>query len=171
MIGLFTETIGGPTPSQIPFIPGKLLPNGDYLEPIMPQQWHFRQSMDYSVSGNMAILDYASRNRHHLLYNIWRMGKTSIERGSRDNWTITPKMVEPAKAEVGGKLAGAKGLKLKAGIGGKGPIAGKGGPGKAGGDLKDFERFFHDPAKRDARGYVVPADQPDFLTAPSSSTR
>src|SRR5262249_49555203 len=45
MIGLFTETIGNPTPSQVPLIPAKLLPNSDYLAPITPQPWHFRQSV------------------------------------------------------------------------------------------------------------------------------
>jgi hypothetical protein len=151
IIGLFTETVGGPTPSQIPYLPNKLLRNEDYLAPIMPQKWHFRQSMDYSVSGNKSILDYASRNRERLLYNIWRMGTNSIERGSHDNWTITPKMVEAAKAAAG----------KEGGKGGKG--GGKGGFG--GGNLKDFERFFRDPAKRDARGFVLPSNQPDFLTA------
>jgi hypothetical protein len=153
IIGLFTETIGGPTPSQIPYIPGKLLPNGDYLAPIAPQKWHFRQSMEYSVSGNKSILDYASRNRERLLFNIWRMGMNSIERGSRDHWTVTPKMVAAAQ-EVSVKAGGMGG--------GKGGF-GKGGFGGAG--LKDYERFFRDPARRDARGYILPADQPDFLTA------
>jgi hypothetical protein len=86
-----------------------------------------------------------------LLFNIWRMGRNSIERGSRDHWTVTPKMVEAAKPAAG---KGGKG-------GGKGGVKG----GKGGGDLKDFERFFRDPARRDARGYILPADQPDFLTA------
>jgi hypothetical protein len=31
--------------------------------------------------------------------------------------------------------------------------------------VAQFERLFHDPARRDPRGYIVPADQPDFLTA------
>jgi hypothetical protein len=160
MIGLFTETVGGPTPTKIPYIAGKLLPNGDYLAPIQPQEWHFRQSMDYSVSGNKAVLDYASRNREHLLYNIWRMGKNAIDRGNRDSWTVTPKMVEaaaPGGAAKGGKGGGGKGGGGKGGGGGFG--------GKGGGKLEDFEKFFHDPTKRDPRGYILPADQPDFLTA------
>jgi Zinc carboxypeptidase len=162
IIGLFTETVGGPTPSQIPYIPTKLLRNEDYLAPIQPQKWHFRQSMDYSVSGNKSILDYASRNRERLLYNIWRMGQNSIERGSQDSWTVTPKMVEAAKVAsakaVSGKEAGKDG-----GKGGKGGFGG--GKGGFGGSLKDYERFFRDPAKRDARGYILPSSQPDFLTA------
>src|SRR5205823_5993995 len=100
-------------------------------------------SLGYSVSANKAVLDFAARNRQHLLFNIWRMGQNSIERGSRDHWTVTPKMAEPAK-----KVGGAKTKFIK-----------------GGGNLKDYERFFRDPAKRDPRGYVLPADQPDFLTA------
>ena len=65
MIGLYTETIGGPTPTDTPFMASRLLPNSDYLSPVPPQKWHFRQSVDYSVSGNKSILDYASRNREH----------------------------------------------------------------------------------------------------------
>jgi hypothetical protein len=140
MIGLLTETIGNPTPLQIPFNPAQQLPKGDYLAPIPPQRWHFRQSVAYSVTANMAVLDYASRHRQQLLYNIWLMGKNAIERGSHDHWTITPKIVEAARA---GRTDAA--------------------PGR--GRAEDFNRLFRDPAKRDPRAYVLPASQPDFLTA------
>jgi hypothetical protein len=51
---------------------------------------------------------------------MYRMGRNSIERGSRDSWTPYPhRPLSPTP----------------------------------------------DPARRDARGYIVPADQPDFLTA------
>ena len=106
IIGLRTESFGGPTPTQIPFLPAKQLPKADYLEPITPQPWHFRQSVDYSVTANRAVLDYASRNREHLLHNIWLMGKNAIDRGNRDSWTITPKVVEAATAASRG--AGAR---------------------------------------------------------------
>jgi hypothetical protein len=152
MIGIFTETVGGPNPTNIPFVVNKLLPNSDYLNPITPQQWHFRQSMDYSVTSNKATFDYASRNRELMLYNIWRMGMNSIERGSRDSWTISPKMVALAGGGKGGKGGGGKG-----GGGGFG--------GKAGGSVEDFAKYFRDPAKRDPRAYILPADQTDFLTA------
>ncbi len=140
MIGLLSETIGSPTPTQIPFRPDLQLSRPDYLAPITPQTWRFRQSVDYSVTANKAVLDYASRQREHLLFNMWVMGNRAIERGSKDHWTITPKLVESAKTK------GAKIIKGTAGA-------------------KDFERFFRDPARRDARGYVLPATQRDFLTA------
>jgi hypothetical protein len=97
MIGLFTETIGGPTPQNIPLITQKQLPNSDYLSPIAPQPWHFRQSVDYSVIANKAILDYASRSRSRLLHNIYTMGKQEIDEGNRDSWQITPKIVTAAR--------------------------------------------------------------------------
>jgi hypothetical protein len=143
-IGLLTETIGSPTPMQIPLVAAKQLPKGDYLAPIAPQAWHFRQSIEYSMTANRAVLDYAVRHREQLLYNIWLMGHNAIEKGSRDTWTITPKIVEAAQA--------------------KAPSGRTGGRGNASAS-SDFERLFHDPAKRDPRGYIVPSNQPDFLTA------
>ena len=44
IIGILTETIGNPTPVDIPFIPDRLLPKQDYPYPVAPQKWHFRQS-------------------------------------------------------------------------------------------------------------------------------
>ncbi|MBN9122381.1 MAG: peptidase [Planctomycetes bacterium] len=132
MIGLLTETIGHPTPTRIPFNPAMQLPKADLLSPIAPQEWHFRRSVEYSVTANKAVLDYASRHREQLLHNIWLMGKNAIDRGNKDSWTVTPKVVAAAR--------GAKGQ-------------------------EGFQKFFRDPAKRDARSYIVPADQPDFLTA------
>ena len=147
MIGLLTETVGNPTPMQIPFNPSVHLPKADYLAPIEPQTWHLRQSVEYSVTANKAVLDYASRHRQQLLYNIWLMGKNAIDRGSRDHWTITPKIVDAAKAARGG-----------AGSNAQSQASGRGGN-------EAFRRHFRDPVNRDPRGYIITADQPDFLTA------
>ena len=134
MIGLLTETVGNPTPMNIPLVAAKQLPKGDYLAPIPPQPWHFKQSLEYSVTANKAVLDYASRNREHLLFNIWRMGKGQTDAGNQDTWTTTPKVVAKAAEERSERRS-------------------------------EFARLFRDPANRDPRGYVIPADQPDFLTA------
>ena len=101
MIGLLTETIGNPTPVSIPFLPAKLLPDSSQYYPIEPQQtWHFRQSIDYSVTANYAVFDVASRNKDTFLYNIYQMGKNSIERGNRDSWTATPRRIIAAQAAL-----------------------------------------------------------------------
>ena len=136
MIGLLTETIGNPTPIEIPFLPNRQITHGDLPLPVNPGRWHFRQSIDYSQTANRAVLDYASRNREHLLFNIWRMGMNSIERGSQDSWTILPRWIDQIAEEVSGRPS-----------------------------QEDYDRYLRDPAKRDARGYVLPADQRDFPTA------
>jgi hypothetical protein len=149
IIGLLTETIGSPTPIQIPLVAAKQLPRGDYLAPVAPQPWHFRQSVEYSLTASKAVLDHASRHREPLLYNIWLMGHNAIKRGNRDSWTITPRIVAAAQASTRGGRAGGEGRAIQGGQRG----------------AEDFARFFHDPARRDSRGYILPADQPDFLTA------
>ncbi len=147
MIGLLTESIGNPTPIDIPFVPDRLLPTGDFPYPVEPQTWHFRQSIEYSMTANRAVLDYASRYRETLLYNIYVMGRNSITRGSRDNWTIHPQRIEAVKAALRrDSVSPARGPR-----GGAVP-------------LKYFA-ILRDPAERDPRGYVLPADQADFPTA------
>jgi hypothetical protein len=161
MIGLLTETIGNPTPISIPFLPNRQLPDSNLHAPIEPQVWHFRQSIDYSVTANYAVFDIASRNRENFLFNIYRMGKNSIERGSRDSWTATPRRVIAAQAATGGRGGRGGGPQ-----GGDEPDAagGRGGRG-GGGTPEQFKTLLRSPETRDPRGFVLPADQPDFPTA------
>ncbi len=149
MIGLLTETIGSPTPQKIPFVPTMQLPHGDVPYPIAPQEWHFRQSIDYSITANYAVLDLASRQKDEFLYDIYHMGRNSIDKGNRDTWTISGDRIAAADS-----AAVADGRKPRASAGTRGAL-----------DDKYFTDILHDPAKRDARGYIITADQPDFLTA------
>ncbi len=137
-IGLLTETIGDPTPTEIPFVPDRQLPSGDLPYPIAPQTWHFRRSIDYSVTANLAVIDAASRYRTTLLFNVYRMGKNSIERGSSDSWTVSPRRIAAVKAATNSRGAVPS---------------------------RVYEQQLRDPRLRDARGYILPFDQPDFLTA------
>ena len=155
MIGLLTETIGSPTPISIPFIPSKQLPDSSLYYPIEPQPWHFRQSIDYSITANRAVLDIASRQKEHFLYNIYRMGKNSIERGGRDTWTTTPHEIAAAEEALASGRRGA----------GESDQGGGFGRRNAAGTREQFEKLLRDPAKRDPRGFIVPANQPDFPTA------
>src|SRR4051794_1354677 len=98
MIGILTEIIGNPTPMQIPLVPDKQLPQGDWPMPIVPQTWHYRQSIDYEMTNNRAMTDLASRYKEVFLFNIWRMGMNSIERGNRDSWTVSPKRIAALEA-------------------------------------------------------------------------
>ena len=90
-IGLLTETIGSPTPTEIPRVPARQMAGVDLPFPISPQPWHFRQSVDYSLTANRAVLDVASRYRDALLLNAYRMGRNAIDAGSRDSWIASPR--------------------------------------------------------------------------------
>jgi hypothetical protein len=147
MIGILTETIGSPTPMEIPFLPQKQLPKNDLPAPIAPQKWHFRQSIEYSIAADRAILDLASKHREEFLFNIYLMGKNSIERGSRDHWTIHPQRIAAVEEAI------------------KKDKAQRVGSGRDRGYPRKYYEMLFDPAQRDPRGYVLPSDQPDFLTA------
>ncbi len=98
--------------------------------------------MAYELSANRAVMDVASKYREDLLFNIYKMGRNSIERGSRDNWTLTPDRVAAVKAAVARDSA----AKVKA-------------------TPAQYIAVLHEPATRDPRGYIIPSDQPDFPTA------
>jgi hypothetical protein len=146
-IALLTEMIGSPTPMRIPFVAQRQIPGSDIAMPIAPQEWHLRQSVDYSVTINRAVIDYASRMRENLLYNIYAMGKASIARGNKDTWTANPRRIAEVTAQI--------------------PMP-AGGP--AGGAVRDsvdaaIWAAIHKPENRDPRAFVIPSDQPDFPTA------
>jgi hypothetical protein len=130
IIAILTETIGNPTPMRIPYVPARQLPSRDNPYPIAPQEWRFKQSIEYSLSFNRAVIDYAARNREHLLFNIYRMGQRSIERGSTDTWTPSPSRINATQQNDPSAWASLR-----------------------------------TPELRDPRAYVIPANQPDFLTA------
>lgn len=147
-VGLLTEITGHPTPSQIALVPESQLPHNDLPMPVAPQPWHFAQSIDYSQSINRAVLTYAARNKDRLLFNIWRMGQNAIDRGNSDSWRTTPTVIDALNAAASAK------------DGSSGKAVGQGSV-----DPALFQKFLRDPAKRDPRGYIIPADQADFPTA------
>ncbi|MEP7343345.1 MAG: M14 metallopeptidase family protein [Acidobacteriota bacterium] len=165
MVGLLTETIGSPTPMEIPFVVNRQLPQGNLVYPVQPQKWHFRQSIEYSITANRAVLDVAAKNREDFLFNIYQMGRNSIERGSRDNWTVYPKRLDEVQATIDkdrrpageGRAAGGDGQPEQADIARAAGFS-RGVP------LKYYE-MLRKPELRDPRGYVIPSSQPDFLTA------
>ena len=166
IIGLLTEIIGNPTPMQIPPTQAMILPRADLPAPIEPQQWHFRQSIDYSVTANYAVLDLASRYKDQFLYNIYRMGANQIERGSRDHWTVSGEdmtRLQSAMAAGAGASAGAGRAGADAG-GGQGRGGGRGGRG-GGLSMATYTSVLKDPSRRDPRAFIVPSSQADFATA------
>jgi hypothetical protein len=159
-IGLLTEIIGNPTPEPLPLLATQQLPRNDLVAPIKPQMWHYASSIAYEQTNNRAVLDYASRERTHLLYNIYLMGRNSVAAGSEDHWTTTPKRIEAledAATKAGAKVNNAGVLSPDA--------ANAAGPRTQGIPADLYDKVLHDPKMKDARGYVISADQPDFPTA------
>ncbi len=119
----------------------------------MPQAWHFRQSIDYSISLNYAVLNHAVNNAENILFNIYKMGKNAIDRGQKDNWTLSPKRVASLKASIQAdqKPAAAE----STGTAGRSAAI----------PMKHYDAVYKNPELRDARAYVLPADQADFPTA------
>ena len=87
-------------------------------------------------------MDVASKYREDFLFNAWRMGRNSIDRGNRDTWTLKPLRVDAVKAAVARDRA-AKKTNTSA----------------------EYLRVLKDPEARDPRGYIIPSDQADFPTA------
>ncbi|MFN5231684.1 MAG: M14 metallopeptidase family protein [Bacteroidota bacterium] len=157
MIGLLTEIIGSPTPSEIPVVPNRLIPSSANPYPITPRKWFFKNSIDYSVSLNYAVLMYAARHRDELLYNIYRMGKNSIERGSKDNWSLYPSKTsliqeyyqkdQPQRPREENTTPESWGRNI------------------ANISKKYFDTVFNNASHKDARAYILPSNQSDFATA------
>jgi len=178
IIGILTEIIGSPTPGNIPITLSQILPRGDLPAPIAPQEWHFRQSIDYSVTANYSILDLASRYKDQFLFNIYRMGANQIARGSADHWTVSQEDMMRADSAVKGGAAPAMAA-AAGGRGGRGAAAAAsaamaapapdvgGGFGARGPSMSQaqYNAVFKDPARRDPRAYVISVNQPDFATA------
>ena len=92
---------------------------------------------------------------------MYKMAKNAIDKGSRDNWTIHPKRIEAAREAIEAAQAGAS-----RGAENIGPRGGRGGGfGRGGAPVAIYNDVLHDPKMRDPRGFILPSDQPDFLTA------
>ena len=145
-IAILTEMIGSPTPMRVPLVLDRQLPNSDLTFPVPPQEWKFRQSVDYSVACNRGVLDTVSKMRENFLYNRYVMGRNSIERGTRDTWTPKPHRYAAAAASVG---------------------AGRGAGGRGGApvDQDALWKALRRPEDRDPRAFIIPSSQPDFTTA------
>ena len=157
-IAILTEMIGSPTPMRVPLVMNRQVPTSDLTFPVPPQEWRFRQSVEYSIACNRGVLDIASKMKENFLYNRYVMGRNSIERGRRDTWTVRPHRYAAIQEEIG-----------RASRGGAAPAAGGGGGGRGGGSNPAADEALwaalHKPEDRDPRAYIIPSSQPDFTTA------
>ncbi|MCS6859563.1 MAG: M14 family metallopeptidase [Abditibacteriales bacterium] len=89
MIGILTETAhASPAPGRITPRPEQLVPTMDYPHPITAREWRPRDSLEYCMTANYAVLACAAKYRRQFLYNIYQMGRNSIERGKNEAYLI-----------------------------------------------------------------------------------
>lgn len=138
IVGILTEIIGSPTPMKIPLVPQRLIPNSGLPYPIEPQKWYFKNSIDYSVSLNYAVLNYAARYKDEVLLNMYKMGKAAIELGSQDNWTLSPNKVEMLNEQLKVEKRDTKVDSIA---------------------MLSYAKVYKAPNLRDPRGYIIPANQ------------
>jgi hypothetical protein len=165
MIGLLTETIGSHA-DQHPVHPSKQLPDSNPYFSDRATGWHFRQSIDYSVTANYAVFDIASRNKENFLYNIYQMGKNSIERG---NATALDGHAAPGHRGRDGAQRRSRPRRRAVPTGDE-PDAGGGRGGRGSGSPEDFKKFLRDPAARDPRVTSRRRTSPTSRRRPSSPT-
>ena len=150
MIGILTEINGSPTPMDVPFFPQYQLRDGKYPLPFVPGKLHFRTPIEYSITQNYALLDYASRNRDKLLMNRYKMARRAIDKGNSDSWTMRPHQIYKLEAQLRQDKTQAKNLRPSR---------------RSDGVDKKYLDVLRSPEARDPRGYILSADQADFPTA------
>ena len=93
MIGILTET-GHTTPTPRFYDPEKLPKTvagapTDGTDIMYPDPWkggesHFRDAVDYMLTATWATLDLAADRKENYLYNIYKMGKSAIDKGNKE---------------------------------------------------------------------------------------
>ncbi|MEQ5792957.1 peptidase M14 [Muricauda sp. NFXS6] len=94
MIGILTET-GHTTPTPRFYDPEKLpktVAGGtptDGTDIMYPDPWkggesHFRDAVDYMLTATWATLDLAADRKSNYLHNIYKMGKSAVEKGTSE---------------------------------------------------------------------------------------
>lgn len=95
MIGILTET-GHASPTPRYYDPKKMpktVAGGtptDGTDIMYPDPWkggesHFRDAVDYMLTATWATLDLAADRKSNYLYNIYKMGKSAVEKGKTED--------------------------------------------------------------------------------------
>ena len=146
IIGLLTETIGNPTPMEIPFILERQLPTATFPIRLNPKNGIFdnRSTTRLPPIGLCWMWPPSTGRTFCSTSTRWEGSRSSGQQGSLDG-------------DSGENLGGRKRL--------SGNRKETEQPLRARLPRRYFEEVLQDPARRDPRGYILPSDQPDFPTA------
>ena len=97
---------------------------------------------------------------------MYQMGADSIKWGSEDHWTFTPHKVEKIRTALAASMPAPPPPRWRRAGGGRGGGGGGGGRGggRGGPDGDALWKALRQPQHRDPRGFIMPADHPDFGT-------
>ena len=118
-IAILTEMIGSPTPMRDSA--RAAAPDADRRSAVSRSRRRSGTSASRSTTRcrcNRAMLDFASRMRENLLFNIYVMGKHSIERGSTDTWTPNPHRRDAAQSPSSMRRSAQRRARRRGGRGG-----------------------------------------------------
>ena len=107
-IAMLTEMIGGPTPQRVPLVAQRQIPQADLALPIAPQEWRFRQSIDYSIELNRAVLNFDAQT-HRLRIAVSADGARYVDA----HWQWWSKGMHDARLaplQAGEQIASASGV-------------------------------------------------------------
>ena len=115
------------------------------------------------MTNNYAILDIASKRHEDFLYNMYRWRRTPSTRATattgRSIRSGSRRRARRSRPRRPARRAAARTSARAAAPAGGGAAAGGGAP------IAIYNSVLHDPKMRDPRGFILPSDQPDFLTA------
>ena len=95
-IGILTETIGNPTPVEIPFVLDMQLPRADVPNPIAPRTFHFRDS-------DRVLGDQQLRDPRHRVEAARRLPLQHVQDGEERHRQGQPRQLDdPSEADRGG---------------------------------------------------------------------
>ena len=157
MIGLLTESIGNPTPIEVAFVPDRQIMSADLPFPIEPQTWHFRQSIEYSDHRQ-------SRRARRRLAQQGALPLQHLQDGQGlHRGRIEGHLDDVSQADSGGEGRDREGTPAGARL--DRPVAAVVTAARHTVPMDQYDKLMQRPEWRDARAYVLPSDQTDFLTA------
>ncbi len=155
-IAILTEMIGNPTPMRVPLVMNRQLPTSDLTFPVPPQEWHFRQSVDYSVDLQSRRARHGVEDEGELSLQPLRDGQELDRAGQhatrgRRGRIATPRFRRRWRRASRSAARRRAGAVAEAGRRPRPTMA--------------LWAALHKPEDRDPRAYVIPSSQADFSTA------
>ena len=162
-IGILTETIGNPTPVEIPFVLDMQLPRADVPNPIAAADASFPRSdrvLDHRRTTRSSTSPRSGTRTSSSTCTRWRRTPSTRAAATTGRFTASASRRRARRSRRRRRRRLARRPRTSARAAARG-----GGFGRGGAPVAIYNNVLHDPKMRDPRGFILPSDQPDFLTA------